>query len=88
MRFLAGLLTGLAVNVALAQSGGAGVSMMNHVGINVPNIPDAVKYYTGKANSGISSVGDAFDRAKSAFNDAFRGRDEPPAPPSDAPPSA
>ncbi|MEO8623306.1 MAG: M48 family metallopeptidase [bacterium] len=44
---------------------------------------DAAKYYTGKANSGISSVGDAFDRAKSAFNDAFRGRDEPPAPPSE-----
>jgi Zn-dependent protease with chaperone function len=46
---------------------------------------DAAKYYTGKANSGISSVGDAFDRAKSAFNDAFRGRDEPPAPPATPP---
>ena len=44
---------------------------------------DAARYYSGKANSGISSVGDAFDRAKSAFNDAFRGRDEPPAPPSE-----
>jgi hypothetical protein len=44
---------------------------------------DAARYYSGKANSGISSVGDAFDRAKSAFTDAFRGRDEPPAAPSD-----
>jgi len=44
----AGLLTGLAVSVAVAQSGGTGVSMMNHVGINVPNIPDAIKYYTEK----------------------------------------
>ena len=44
---------------------------------------EAARYYSGKANSGISSVGDAFDRAKSAFNDAFRGRDEPPAPPSE-----
>jgi len=44
---------------------------------------DAARYYSGKANAGISSVGDAFDRAKSAFNDAFRGRDEPPAPPSE-----
>ena len=44
---------------------------------------DAARYYSGKANSGISSVGDAFDRAKSAFNDAFRSRDEPPAPPSE-----
>ena len=40
---------------------------------------DAARYYSGKANSGMSTVGDAFDRAKSAFNDAFRGRAEPPA---------
>jgi len=46
--YVAGLLTGLAVSAALAQSGGTGVSMMNHVGINVPNIPDAIKYYTEK----------------------------------------
>jgi len=46
--YVAGLLTGVAVSVAVAQSGGTGVSMMNHVGINVPNIPDAVKYYTEK----------------------------------------
>lgn len=46
--FVAGLMTGLAVHVAMAQSAGAGVSMMNHVGINVPNIPDAIKYYTEK----------------------------------------
>jgi len=46
--YVAGLLTGLAVSVAVAQSGGTGVSMMNHVGINVPNIPDAIKYYTEK----------------------------------------
>jgi Zn-dependent protease with chaperone function len=44
---------------------------------------DAARYYSGKANAGMSSVGDAFDRAKSAFSDAFRGRDEPPARPSD-----
>lgn len=41
---------------------------------------DAARYYSGKANAGMSSVGDALDRAKSAFNDAFRGRDEPPPP--------
>jgi len=46
--YVAGLLTGLAVSVAVAQSGGTGISMMNHVGINVPNIPDAIKYYTEK----------------------------------------
>ena len=44
---------------------------------------DAARYYSGKANAGMSSVGDALDRAKSAFNDAFRGRDEPPVPPTD-----
>ena len=47
-KYFAGLLTGLAVSVAVAQSGGTGVSMMNHVGINVPNVDDAVTYYTQK----------------------------------------
>ena len=49
---------------------------------------DAARYYSGKANAGMSSVGDALDRAKSAFNDAFRGRDEPPVPPSEPTPPA
>jgi catechol-2,3-dioxygenase len=44
--FVAGLITGLAVHVAVAQNATTGVSMMNHVGINVPNIPEAIKYYT------------------------------------------
>ncbi len=48
MLFAAGLLTGLAVHVGLAQGAGSGVVMMNHVGINVPNIPEAVTYYTQK----------------------------------------
>jgi catechol 2,3-dioxygenase-like lactoylglutathione lyase family enzyme len=53
MLFAAGLLVGVAVHVGLAQSaarGGAvaGVVMMNHVGINVPNIDEAVSYYTQK----------------------------------------
>src|SRR5262245_15174184 len=46
--FVAGLLVGATVHVAVAQRGGAGVEMMNHVGINVPNVADAVKYYTDK----------------------------------------
>ena len=46
--FAAGLLAGLAVHGALAQSAGNGVVMMNHVGINVPNIAEAVTYYTQK----------------------------------------
>src|SRR3954467_4770935 len=46
--FVAGLLTGLAVHVAMAQSASGGVVMMNHVGISVPNIPEAVTYYTQK----------------------------------------
>ncbi|CAN5784893.1 M48 family metallopeptidase [soil metagenome] len=40
------------------------------------DISDAARYYSSKANEGMSSVGDAFDRAKSAFTDAFRGRAE------------
>ena len=48
MLFAAGLFAGLAVHVGLAQSAGGGVVMMNHVGINVPNIAEAVTYYTQK----------------------------------------
>ena len=48
MLFAAGLLTGLAVHVAVAQNANNGVQMMNHVGVNVPDIPAAVQYYTEK----------------------------------------
>ena len=48
MLFVAGLFAGLAVHVGLAQSANSGVVMMNHVGINVPNIPEAITYYTQK----------------------------------------
>jgi catechol 2,3-dioxygenase-like lactoylglutathione lyase family enzyme len=44
--FSVGLLSGLAVHVVLAQTNG--VQMMNHVGINVPNMAEAVTYYTEK----------------------------------------
>ena len=46
MLFAAGLFAGLAVHVAVAQNAGSGVVMMNHVGINVPNVEEAVKHYT------------------------------------------
>ena len=46
--FVAGLLVGVTAHDAIAQRSGAGVEMMNHVGINVPNVADAVKYYTEK----------------------------------------
>jgi catechol 2,3-dioxygenase-like lactoylglutathione lyase family enzyme len=48
MLFVAGLLAGLAVHAGMAQNAGNGVVMMNHVAINVPNIPEAVKYYSEK----------------------------------------
>jgi catechol 2,3-dioxygenase-like lactoylglutathione lyase family enzyme len=48
MLFAAGLFAGLAVHVAMAQHPKSGVVMMNHVGINVPNISEAVSYYTQK----------------------------------------
>ena len=50
MFFAAGLIAGLAV-MGLAQNANNsnnGVVMMNHVGINVPNIPEAITYYTQK----------------------------------------
>ena len=46
--FVAGLLVGLTVHVGMAQTNGAGVEMMNHVGINVPNVAEAVTSYTQK----------------------------------------
>src|SRR6266508_2737453 len=48
MLFVAGLITGLAVHVGLAQGANPGVAMMNHVGISVPNIAEAVTYYSEK----------------------------------------
>src|ERR1041385_8767221 len=46
--FAAGLAVGLAVQAAIAQSGNRGVPMMNHVGVTVPNVSEAVNYYTQK----------------------------------------
>ena len=46
MLFAAGLFIGLAVSVGMAQNANSNVVMMNHVGINVPDIPDAITYYT------------------------------------------
>ena len=48
MLFAAGLFAGLAGHVAMAQNANGGVVMMNHVGINVPDIPAAITYYTQK----------------------------------------
>ena len=48
MLFAAGLFAGLAIRVVTAQSSNVGVVMMNHVGISVPNIDEAVAYYTQK----------------------------------------
>ena len=44
--FVAGLMVGMATHAGLAQ--GPNVLMMNHVGINVPNISEAITYYTQK----------------------------------------
>ena len=46
--FVAGLVVGLTVQAAVAQNANKGVVMMNHVGINVPSIPEAIAYYTDK----------------------------------------
>jgi len=48
MLFAAGLVVGFAVHVGLAQTANRNVVMMNHVAINVPNIPEAISYYTEK----------------------------------------
>jgi catechol 2,3-dioxygenase-like lactoylglutathione lyase family enzyme len=46
--FVVGVLVGVAAQATLAQNGQGQVQMMNHVGINVPNIPEAISYYTQK----------------------------------------
>jgi catechol 2,3-dioxygenase-like lactoylglutathione lyase family enzyme len=46
--FATGLFAGLAIQAVVAQNANAGVELMNHVGINVPNIDEAVTYYTQK----------------------------------------
>ena len=48
MLFAAGLFVGLAMQAGMAQNANKDVVMMNHVAINVPNIPEAVTYYTQK----------------------------------------
>ena len=46
--FVAGMLVGIAAQATLAQNEQSQVQMMTHVGINVPNIPEAITYYTQK----------------------------------------
>lgn len=48
MLFAAGVLTAVAVQIGMAQNADGGVVMMNHVGINVTNVGEAVSYYTQK----------------------------------------
>ncbi len=46
--FLAGLLVGLTVQATLAQNEGTTGVVLNHVGMNVPSIPEAAAFYTQK----------------------------------------
>ena len=48
MLFAAGLVAGVAVSVGMAQNANSNVVRMNHVAINVPDIPEAITYYTEK----------------------------------------
>ncbi len=45
--FASGLMTGLAVSIGVAQNNSSD-AVLNHVGINVPDIPEAIRYYTDK----------------------------------------
>ena len=44
--FVAGIVAGLAIESAIAQSPNRGVVGLNHVALSVPNIDEAVAYYT------------------------------------------
>ena len=59
--FLAGILVAVAVQVSIAQSSNDGVIRVNHVGISVPDLDEAVDYYT-------NTMG--FDEAFRITNDA------------------
>jgi catechol 2,3-dioxygenase-like lactoylglutathione lyase family enzyme len=48
MLFAAGLMAGLIIQVGTAQNSNPGVVMMNHVAVSVPDIAEAVSYYTKK----------------------------------------
>ena len=48
MLFVAGLFAGMVIQVVMAQNSNSGVVMMNHVGINVPNVPEAITWYEQK----------------------------------------
>src|SRR5213593_4124101 len=58
--FVAGIVVGLAVQSAVAQNQNRGIVGLNHVGISVPNLDEAVAYYT-------KTLG---------FPEAFRSKDE------------
>ena len=44
--FVTGLLVGAALTTAVAQNANRGLVGVNHVGMNVPNLDEAVNYYT------------------------------------------
>ena len=44
--FVGGLVVGLAVQMAVAQSQNRGIVRLNHVGVSVPDVDAAVRYYT------------------------------------------
>ena len=44
--FVAGILVGLTVHTAVAQNQNTGLVGLNHVGINVPDLDEALAYYT------------------------------------------
>ncbi len=46
MLFIAGILVGLGVQTAVAQNQNTGLVGLNHVGINVPDMDEALAYYT------------------------------------------
>jgi catechol 2,3-dioxygenase-like lactoylglutathione lyase family enzyme len=46
MLFVAGILVGLTVQTAVAQSQNRGLVGLNHVALSVPNLDEAVAYYT------------------------------------------
>jgi catechol 2,3-dioxygenase-like lactoylglutathione lyase family enzyme len=48
MLFVAGLFVGLAIQAVMAQNTNSGVLMMNHVGINVSNVSEAITWYEQK----------------------------------------
>src|SRR5436309_14924592 len=64
--FVAGIVVGLIIQDALAQTTNANIVGLNHVALSVPNVPDAINYYTKTMGFPVA-FSDANDKGETTF---------------------